>query len=164
MAYGRTVADYTRAVKCRVYECCANVGVAQLAGCVLNCSHAARECPNGKASPQAREGKIMSNHLYANYLATDMEEASPRDKHLVIFSVSIVFADSCYTIAAGRDDCGRGSWEKHVDSYNYRQIMCAVCYVLRRACGYGSRYWSPSIYMEVVRNIRRQLVPYLPKC
>ena len=76
----------------------------------------------------------MSNQLYVNYLATDMEEVSPRNKHLVIFSVSIVFADSRYTIAAGRDDCGRSSWEKHVDSYNYRQIMCAVCYVLRRAC------------------------------
>ena len=106
----------------------------------------------------------MSNHLYANYLATDMEEASPRDKHLVIFSVSIVFADSCYTITAGLDDCGRSSWEKHVDSYNYSQIMYAVCYVLRRACGYGSRYWHHSVYMEVVRNIWRQLAPYLPKC
>lgn len=147
-------------------------GVARSAGCVLNCSHAARERPNGKASPQAREndraqareGKIMSNRLYANYLATDMEEVSPHGKHLVIFSVSVVFADSCYTIAASRDDCGRSSWEKHVDSYNYGQIMYAVCYVLRRACGYGSRCWRHSVYMEVVRNIWRQLVPYLPKC
>ena len=111
----------------------------------------------------AREGKIMSNHLYANYLATDMEEASPREKHLVIFSVSIVFADGCYTIAARRDDCG-SIHERHVDNYNHRQIMRAVCHVLRSACGYGSRYWLPSVYMEVVRNIRRQLVPYLPKC
>lgn len=147
-------------------------GVARLAGCVLNYSHAARGTPERPDGPQAREhdraqareGKIMSNHLYANYLATDMEEASPRDKHLVIFSVSIVFADSCYTITAGRDDCGRSSWEKHVDSYNYSQIMYAVCYVLRRACGYGSRYWHHSVYMEVVRNIWRQLAPYLPKC
>lgn len=146
-------------------------GVARLAGCVLNYSHAARGTPERPDGPQAREhdraqareGKIMSNHLYANYLATDMEEVSPHGKHLVIFSVSIVFADSCYTIAVRRDDCG-GLYECHVDSYNYRQIMCAVCHVLRCACGYGSRYWRPSVYMEVVRSIRRQLAPYLPKC
>lgn len=146
-------------------------GVARLAGCVLSYSHAVRGTPERSDGPQAqehdraqaREGKIMSNHLYANYLATDMEEASPHDKYLVIFSVSIVFADSCYTIAAGRDDCGRIMGEEHVDCYSYRQIMRAVCHVLRRACGYGSRYWRPSVYMEVVRNIRRQLVPYLPK-
>lgn len=105
----------------------------------------------------------MSNHLYANYLATDMEEASPRGKYLVIFSVSIVFADGCYAIVARRDDCG-GLHEHHVDSYSYRQIMRAVCHVLRRSCGYGSCYWRPSVYIDVVRNIRRQLVPYLPKC
>lgn len=147
-------------------------GVARSASCVLNYSHAARGTPERPDGPQAREhdraqareGKIMSNHLYANYLASDMEEASPRDKHLVIFSVSIVFADSCYTITAGRDDCGGIMGEEHVDCYSYRKIMHAVCHVLRRACGYGSRYWRPSVYMEVVRNIRRQLVPYLPKC
>ena len=105
----------------------------------------------------------MSNHLYANYLATDMEKVSPHDKYLVIFSVSIVFADNRYTATARRDDCG-GLCECHVDNYSYRQIMRAVCHVLRCACGYGSRYWRLSVYIDVVRNIRSQLAPYLPKC
>lgn len=104
----------------------------------------------------------MSNYLYANYLATNMEEASPRGKHLVIFSVSIVFADSRYTITASRDDCD-GLYECHVDSYSRDVIMSAVWSVLRRCCGYGSKFWLTSVYAEVCYNIKLQLLPYLPE-
>ena len=58
----------------------------------------------------------MSNYLYANHLTDGMEDASPRMKYLVLFSVSITFADGRYTIAASRDDCN-GVHERHVDSY-----------------------------------------------
>lgn len=103
----------------------------------------------------------MSNHLYVNYLATDMEEASPRGEELVNFYVSIVFADGRYTITASRDDCN-SIHERHVDNYSRGAIMRAVCDVLRRCCGYHSRYWLVSVYVDVCRNIKAQLLPYLP--
>lgn len=103
----------------------------------------------------------MSNHLYANYLAAAMEDASPRMEHLVLFSVSVVFADGQYTITASRDDCD-SIHECHVDSYSRGAIMRAVYSVLRHCCGYGSRHWLVSVYVDVCRNIKAQLLPYLP--
>ena len=105
----------------------------------------------------------MSNYLYANYLADGMKNASPRMEHLVLFNVSVVFADGKYTVAARRDDCG-GLYERHVNSYSRDAIMRAVYSVLRKCCGYGSRYWSVSAFVDVARNIKTQLLPYLPEC
>lgn len=104
----------------------------------------------------------MSNCLFANYLADGMTAASPHGKELVTFIVSIVFADGCYTIAARRDDCG-GLHERHVDSYSRGAIMRAVYGVLRRCCGYGTRYWNVSAYADICRNIKAQLLPLLPE-
>lgn len=104
----------------------------------------------------------MSNHLYADYLATDMENLSPRGEELVNFYVSIVFADGHYTITARRDDCG-GMHERHVGSYSRHGIIRAVLGVVREACGYRSSYWSGVKYCEVSRNIMAQLRPYLPE-
>lgn len=105
----------------------------------------------------------MSNHLYANYLVTDMEEVSPHGRHLVLFSVSIVFADNRYTVTARRDDCNT-LYEKKVEKYSQSDITLAVYSALRKCCGYGSRYWSVSVFVDVARNIRAQLLPYLPEC
>lgn len=145
-------------------------GVARSAGCVLNCSHAARGTPERLDGPQAREhdraqareGKIMSNCLFANYLAASMGNLSPRGEELVEFCVSVVFADGHYTITARRDDCG-GIHERHVGSYSRHGIIRAVLDVVREACGYRSSYWSGAKYCEVSRNIMAQLRPYLPE-
>lgn len=104
----------------------------------------------------------MSNYLFANCLAANMESLSPRSNELVNFSTSIVFADGRYTITARRDDCG-GIHECHVEHYNKAAIMRAVYGVLRKCCGYGSRYWLVSVYVDVARCIRSQLLPYLPE-
>ena len=104
----------------------------------------------------------MSNYLYANYLAADMENLSYRCEELVNFSVSIIFADGRYTIVARRDDCSN-IHECHVDSYNHDEIIRAVLCVVRTACGYRSSYWSVAKYYEVSRNLVAQLRPYLPE-
>lgn len=104
----------------------------------------------------------MSNYLYANHLTDGMEDASPRMKYLVLFSVSITFADGRYTIAASRDDCN-GVHERHVDSYSRGAIMHAMYAVLRKCCGYGSPFWLVSVYVDVCRSMREQLLPYLPE-
>lgn len=104
----------------------------------------------------------MSNYLYANYLADGMADASPRGNQLVNFTITIVFADGRYTITARRDDYG-SIYECHVERYNKAAIMHAVYSVLRKCCGYRSRYWSISVYGDVARCIRAQLLPYLPE-
>lgn len=103
----------------------------------------------------------MSNYLFANYLAADMKNLSPRSEDLVNFFVSITFADGHYTISARRDDCN-GVHERHVDNYNRGAIVRAVLGVVRTACGYGSSFWSCAKYSEVSRNLMAQLRPYLP--
>lgn len=104
----------------------------------------------------------MATKLVANYLADGMADASPRMESLVNFTIAIVFADGHYTITARRDDCG-GVHERHVDRYDRAAIMRAVYGVLRKCCGYGSRYWLVSVYVDVTRCIRAQLLPYLPE-
>lgn len=103
----------------------------------------------------------MSNYLFANYLAANMKNLSPRGEELVNFYVSIVFADGHYTIAARRDDCG-SVHERSVDNYNRGAIIRAVLGVVRSICGYRSSYWSCARYCEVSRNLVAQLRPYLP--
>lgn len=104
----------------------------------------------------------MSNCLFANYLAASMENLSPRGEELVLFCVSIVFADGHYTITARRDDRGIVH-ECHVGTYNRGAIVRAVLCAVRNACGYRSSYWSGAKYCEVSRNIVAQLRPYLPE-
>lgn len=104
----------------------------------------------------------MSNYIYANYQVCEgMVGLSPRRWDVVDFSVIVTFADGRYTVCARRSDSSN-FYECKVAHYSYKEIMRAVCSALRSCCGYGSSYWSLSLYCEVTRGVKRGLHPFLP--